>query len=641
MSQELYRYPETTPLTLAALKAIDPAGVLDGVAACYEVIWRVLADAARERLTSEDFAGARVLWLLSDLCSMMLNPSNPNEPFRPFAILEDRRSLAISDVTDEEFDFLELAIDELSTGLVKARVAEVLWVTPGRRHIKQAEAALAGYQTVPLDEDTWWRGGEDCWGRALMLAPMMGKPGKNIADQLSNRLFKKLAQEFEAPSPMLAPIAALALEHRVVHSEAADLPLRLEEVGRDSERSGNILRARRCYELSMDAYRAAKDPVSSARMTAALANTWVAEAQVRGDGEGVQPLIALNHLEKALQIYRKVPQRFRDQLGVTELLIRLPQRIAEAGNLTVGMMQMISTPPTDISRLVTDALEKVSGKPPTEALHALATLYPFAQKEGARQAATNTLRVGLISALSGATYLDKGGRVIAKTKPLLLGAESSEDNEERISAEMVKSHAITRNLSVQGGLIPALGVLQREHIYKEQDLVELAKASALVPPERALMVGKGLYWGMAGDFGMAVHFLIPQLENIVRFHMKGAGLKTSNTDLAGIENENGLSTLLDVDGVDAIFGTDIVFEMKALFCSPFGPNLRNTFAHGLMDDDDFYSADTVYAWWFMLKWVVMVHWAQLARLENRVVDTPPASSNGKGALVDEPEPDNP
>jgi len=133
VSQELYRYPETTPLTLAALKAIDPAGVLDGVAACYEVIWRVLADAARERLTSEDFAGARVLWLLSDLCSMMLNPSNPNEPFRPFAILEDRRSLAISDVTDEEFDFLELAIDELSTGLVKARVAEVLWVTPGRR----------------------------------------------------------------------------------------------------------------------------------------------------------------------------------------------------------------------------------------------------------------------------------------------------------------------------------------------------------------------------------------------------------------------------------------------------------------------------------------------------------------------------
>ncbi|WP_370682982.1 DUF4209 domain-containing protein [Pseudomonas syringae pv. atrofaciens] len=109
-------------------------------------------------------------------------------------------------------------------------------------------------------------------------------------------------------------------------------------------------------------------------------------------------------------------------------------------------------------------------------------------------------------------------------------------------------------------------------------------------------VGHGDPYWEVGDFGMAVHFLIPQLENIVRFHMKGAALKTSNTDLEGIENENGLSTLLDVEGVDAVFGADIVFEMKALFCSALGSNLRNAFAHGLMDDDDFYSADAVYTW---------------------------------------------
>ncbi|MGP4958109.1 DUF4209 domain-containing protein [Pseudomonas helleri] len=639
MSKEFYRYPETTPLTLDALNAIDLATALNGVSASYEDIWRALADAARAKLAIEEFAQARVLWLLSDLCSMMLNPSDPNELFRPFAILEDKRSLAITDVTEDEFDFLESAMDELSTGLVKARVAEVLWITQGRRHIKQAQAALAGYQTVPLNEDTWWRGGEDCWGRALMLAPRLGKAGKDIADQLSNRLFEALDKEFEAPSPMLAPIAALVLENRVVHSQAADLPSRLEEAGRNSERTGNILRARRCYELSMDAYRAAKDLVSSARMTAALANTWVAEAEVLGDGEGAQPLIALNNLEKALQIYRKVPQRLRDQLGVTELLIRLPQRIADAGNRSVGMMRMLSSPPTDISDLVNDALEKVSGKSPVEALHALATLYPFAKKEGARQAALNTLRVGLIGALSGATYLDKGGRVIAKTKPMSLGAEPSQDNEERIWAEMVKNHAFTRNLTVQGGVIPALGVMQREHCYKEQDLVELAKASALVPPERALMVGKGLYWGMVGDFGMAVHFLIPQLENIVRFHMKGAELKTSNTDPEGIENENGLSTLLDVEGVDAVFGADIVFEMKALFCSAFGPNLRNAFAHGLMDDDDFYSADAVYAWWFMLKWVALVYWAQSASNRQAVAEDLVSTVEGAPAVTGEPETD--
>lgn len=143
---------------------------------------------------------------------------------------------------------------------------------------------------------------------------------------------------------------------------------------------------------------------------------------------------------------------------------------------------------------------------------------------------------------------------------------------------------------------------------------------------------------MVGDFGMAVHLLIPQLENIVRYHMKKDGLKTSNTDLEGIENENGLSTLLDVEGVEEIFGPDIVFELKALFCSAIGPNLRNAFAHGLMDDNDFYSVDAVYAWWFMLRWVATVYWAQAAR--NHQASEQPTAEN-ESPDTDEPAADAP
>lgn len=29
---------------------------------------------------------------------------------------------------------------------------------------------------------------------------------------------------------------------------------------------------------------------------------------------------------------------------------------------------------------------------------------------------------------------------------------------------------------------------------------------------------------MVGDFAVAIHLLIPQLENIIQFHIKGAGL---------------------------------------------------------------------------------------------------------------------
>jgi hypothetical protein len=611
MPEQYYRYPKTTALTIDAFQSIDLAAVLQDIPLSYQDMWSALAASARAELKAGEYAKARVLWLLSDLCSFMLNPSNANEPLRPFAILEDKRSIVVSDLAPEELAFITDLADELDNGLLKARISELLWITPGHRHIKHAQAAVEGYQVVPLSDEVWWQGGKECWNRALMLAKAMGKGGRACVEQLKTRLYDALDEELKDPSPMLTQLASTVLEHRLTHSQAADLPQKLEQIGRASELEGELFRARRCFELSMEGYRAARDQLAAARMTAAVAQTWVTEATLRGEGEGAQPLIALNHLEKALQIYRGVPLKFRTDLGVVDILTRLRKQIAEAGSCTVEMMHVVSTPSMDISDLVSAALEQVAGKTAIAALHAFTVMYPFARPAQARAGALKTLRVGLLGALSGATHVDRSGRVIAKTNPMSMSAVPTASDEDRIWAEMVKGHAIIRELTVHGGVLPALSVMQREHCYKEQDLISIAQASALVPPERAVMTGKGLYWGIIGDFGVAAHFLIPQLENIVRYHMKAAGLNTSNTDLEGIENENGLSTLMEVAGVEELFSAEVVFEIKALFCSPFGPNLRNAFAHGLMDDDEFYSAAVVYAWWFMLKWVAMPYWRQL------------------------------
>ena len=53
-----------------------------------------------------------------------------------------------------------------------------------------------------------------------------------------------------------------------------------------------------------------------------------------------------------------------------------------------------------------------------------------------------------------------------------------------------------------------------------------------------------------------------------------------------------------------IFGEDLCFEIKALFCDPAGPNLRNNVAHGLLDDNACRSLYAVYAWWLGLKLVL-------------------------------------
>ena len=95
---------------------------------------------------------------------------------------------------------------------------------------------------------------------------------------------------------------------------------------------------------------------------------------------------------------------------------------------------------------------------------------------------------------------------------------------------------------------------------------------------------------------------------MVRYHLKMNQVTTTSLDRDGIENENGLSTLVDLPEVKKIFGDDIPFELKALFCSPLGANLRNEVAHGLIEEAKCYSTHSVYAWWFGLKLAFNTLW---------------------------------
>jgi hypothetical protein len=102
---------------------------------------------------------------------------------------------------------------------------------------------------------------------------------------------------------------------------------------------------------------------------------------------------------------------------------------------------------------------------------------------------------------------------------------------------------------------------------------------------------------------------------MVRFHLKNAGVKTTNLDIDGIENEIGLSTLMGLPETETVFGKDISFELKALFCDALGPNLRNELAHGLLDDDSFQSIHAIYAWWMGLRLVVNPFWNAARKIE--------------------------
>jgi hypothetical protein len=168
---------------------------------------------------------------------------------------------------------------------------------------------------------------------------------------------------------------------------------------------------------------------------------------------------------------------------------------------------------------------------------------------------------------------------------------------------MIKHYGLEIGLVVRGTIWPALEILLLEHRLTERDLVAMSARSPVVPYGREGIVAKGLFAGFERDFVIATHLLVPQIEHMVRWHLKVRKVKTTIMNENGIENEKGLSSLLVLPEVNDIFGKDLAFELKALFTDPFGPNLRNDVAHGLLEYDAAQSIYAVYAWWFVFRLV--------------------------------------
>ena len=91
---------------------------------------------------------------------------------------------------------------------------------------------------------------------------------------------------------------------------------------------------------------------------------------------------------------------------------------------------------------------------------------------------------------------------------------------------------------------------------------------------------------------------------MVRIALQTAGQNTQKIGDDGVQSEKGLGSLASLGATADLLGGDRAFELKALFCEPIGPNLRNTVAHGLLDDDVAGSAYSLYAWWWVLRLVV-------------------------------------
>jgi hypothetical protein len=147
---------------------------------------------------------------------------------------------------------------------------------------------------------------------------------------------------------------------------------------------------------------------------------------------------------------------------------------------------------------------------------------------------------------------------------------------------------------------PMIAQINLEHYVRLRDVIEFVTNNPFVPPGHEMFYAKGLHSGLTGDFLIAGHLLIPQVESSIRYLLYQRGEITSKFDDEGIQDEFPLGRLLYMPETIAILGSDLAFELQGLLVERFGCNLRNMTAHGLLTANDFNSEYIAYFWWIML-----------------------------------------
>jgi hypothetical protein len=610
------KFPEQLVLTREDLESTDWRAALGQASReGYVAMHTALSKAVKEALDAGRTAQGKVLWLFSDACSMMLKPAQVSEPFAPLWEIGDRRSVVADNFTDVDLDFFTLAFPGIDDPWLRARIADLLWVRRRNLGPQMALEAIDAYRAIPLNWETWRSGGCDCWKRAVRLATVLKHACEERFAQMERAIFAAL--ERTSVNDGIFPIGLASLLRMLGIN--ADARLRIAELlkahGAKLEESGDLHGARDVFAAASDWFGHASRNDLANEMTVRVAETWVRLAQGELASGNGSHMVAASHFESAIQTYRSLPGSVRAVFRANERMEELRLLMNDSGERSLEEMGSVGPVPMDLTEIALKAQEAVSGKDPLQALIAFANHPPSVKLDALREHSKKASELAPLQTMIPRTHVDSSGRVVAKHDG---GRMDSEDAEESFSAlwgQMIRDYQLRQVLVVSGMILPALEILLVEHRMKLDDFRYIAQHSPIVPADRTRLYGTGLQAGYEGDFGTALHLLTPQLENIVRFHLKNARVKTTAMDQRGVETEIGFSKLMDLPEVETIFGKDLAFEFKALFCDPLGPNLRNEVAHGLLDDSIFTSVVAVYTWWLALRLAVNGFWNRTRKME--------------------------
>ncbi len=548
----------------------------------------LLRNKASQLIEEGESGAARALELLADLAMMRFVPGEKMDPYQPVVRYQGKRSMVPSDLTQNELKFLMDLIPRIDDPELKARIADVVWL--GTRNYGCAQTAVESFlcSAENLEKTEQWSFVSQRLERAFHLARSIRNIplSEKVKDRIDNLSQKRMDQgDLHSVGYLLEILSESRSGDPVKY---ANMAMMLAE---KAERAHDFDAANRMWNLSGTwwQYAGKKDEARAARIRSAETN--VRKADLFGESEQPNYLLISAFLEQAVQEYRRIGGE-KDRVKV------LHARLLKSQRKSIKEMKTVSAPIPFPHEAINRGVNLVVGKTFGEALGILVRLVTIPSKARLRMEVEEQIKAAPLLHLMPATILDSSGKVVRKRSSLHAG--DPKEVEDAIRVLLVSQARFHRGLS--GILIDAARQqILLEHPVSEKDWDFLISGNPFVTVGREKIFAKGLHAGLKGDFLVATHLLIPQLENSFRKILESRGVNITKTDNEGIQQSINLQEVLSLWEFKDIFGEDVAFDLQGLLVEHGGPNLRNDTSHGLRNHENFFSPDDTYLWWFVLR----------------------------------------
>lgn len=536
-----------------------------------------------------------IIELFRKISSIMLTDDTSN-PFTPrLQLAKGARTCMPEDITETEMDFFISILDKTANKMLKARMADILWVRKYKKKIDYPKIVISTYLSIGFDELNFF---ENLlfWKRGLYLASQI-KDSESIVVFSNKSIDFLFNTSFNNDACFLRFVEMLRC-FKLCFDNSTSMIEHLIQWGEELQKSNNFFLAEQYYnEASLWTLQTQKDCNKYTELQIKRVSTYIDAAEKTENG-----LASASNYETALKILRSLERKQREQFFSLEQENELIKNIRNSGKFALSEMRKTSAS-FDISNEIKYIAENIKGKDKNSALFNFVALPGHISFSKLEADSINFIKTSPLLSFFGHTTFGSDGRIISKTS----GIDNFESLDSKNSAvwnNMIWQYMLHISCIVQSAILPALQIIRCEHNIQLTDMIQIVQKSNIIPIDRIAIFAKGLYAGFSYDFMTSLHLLSPQVENMVRIQLQEAGVRTTiienGTD---VEQEIGFSKLVEKEKFEDIFGKDLSFELKALFCDGAGPNLRNNVAHGLLSSYEMNSVYSVYCWWLCFKLV--------------------------------------